>query len=107
MFDQRALMKLLAPRQHGLAQRHAHRSAEISCKVNQRRGLIGLGRWNAVVGRGRDRNQNERQADAEIDASRPDSNTLGSLVPQQRRENGSGRLMVTSGNALTDQKTSA
>ena len=42
MFDQTALMKLLAPRQHGLAQCHAHRSAEISRQVDQRRSLIGL-----------------------------------------------------------------
>jgi hypothetical protein len=68
MFDQTALMKLLAPRQHGLAQRHAHRSAEISRQIDQRRRLIGLVRRNAVVGRSRDRNEDKRQADSEVDA---------------------------------------
>ena len=49
MFDQPALMKLLAPRQHGLAQRHANRAAEIACEVDQRRSLVGLAGRDAVI----------------------------------------------------------
>ena len=60
-----ALVELLAMRDDVGSQGNANRAAGVSRRVDDRRGLIGLIRRDAVIGRGHDRNEDQRQPDAQ------------------------------------------
>ena len=95
-FDQPALMELLAMRQYVGKDRNADRAAGVARRVDQRRGLTGLLGRNAVVRRGRDRDEDQRdperlqhsglrdepEADIAIDVGQP--------VHRQRDDEGPG-----------------
>ena len=65
MLDESALMELLAVREHVRHKGDCDRPADIARRVDQGRGLVGFVGRNAVVGGRRDRQEDQRQPDAE------------------------------------------
>ena len=65
VLDEPALMELLAVREHVVGKRDADRAADVARHVDQGRGLVGLVGRNAVIGGRQDRDEDQRQADAE------------------------------------------
>src|SRR3954463_1926940 len=55
-------------REHVLCERYPDRTADVACDIGQRGSLIGLVGREAVIGRRHDRNEEERQPDADVDA---------------------------------------
>ena len=101
MLNQPALMELLPLRQHGLHQRDAHRAAEVARDIDQRGGLVGLVGRDAVIGRRRDGEEEQRQPDREIDARHRGiavgdvAINTGQMPHRQSRNRGSRRDQVS------------